>query len=207
MSRGIWEQVFNALITEAQRRGDLDWDLHHVDCTIVRAHQHAAGARKRGDQDHTNREQLGRSRGGFSTKLPMCVDGRGRPLRFLLTPRQSHDQKGFAPLINDLQVRSGKRGRPRNRPRKIVADAAYLARFNRQLLRQRGIGCVIPRARSHRRRGPFDSTAYRQRNQVERFFTRIKQFRRMATRYEKLVAHCLAIVTLAAIVTWLREPA
>jgi transposase len=46
--QGIWDQVFNALITEAQRRGDLDWELHHIDSTIVRAHQHAAGARKRG---------------------------------------------------------------------------------------------------------------------------------------------------------------
>ena len=135
----------------------------------------------------------------------MRVDGKGRPLTFLLTPGQSHDQKGFAPLINGLQVRSGQRGRPRSRPRKLVADAAYLARSNRQLLRSRGIGCVIPRARHHRRRGPFDQAAYRQRNQVERFFARIKQFRRMATRYEKLAVHYLAIVTLAATVIWLRE--
>ena len=135
----------------------------------------------------------------------MRVDGKGRPLRFLLTPGQSHDQKGFTSLVDGLQVRSGKRGRPRSRPRKIVADAAYLARSNRQLLRQRGIGCVIPRARNHRRRGFFDKAAYRQRNQVERFFARIKQFRRMATRYEKLARHYLAIVTLAATVIWLRE--
>jgi len=135
----------------------------------------------------------------------MRVDGKGRPLRFLLTPGQRGDQKGFEPLVNSLQVRSGQRGRPRSRPRKIVADAAYLAGANRRLLRRRGIGCVIPRARNHRRRGPFDKVAYRQRNQVERFFARIKQFRRMATRYEKLALHYLAIVTLAAVVIWLRE--
>lgn len=135
----------------------------------------------------------------------MRVDGKGRPLRFLLTPGQSHDQNGFAPLINGLQVRSGKRGRPRSRPRKIVADAAYLAGANRRLLRQHGVGCVIPRAKNHRRRGSFDKAAYRQRNQVERFFARIKQFRRIATRYEKLAVHYLAIVTLAAVVIWLRE--
>ena len=135
----------------------------------------------------------------------MRVDGKGRPLTFFLTPGQSHDQKGFAPLINGLQVRSGKRGRPRSRPHRIVADAAYLAHSNRRLLRRRGIGCVIPRARNHRRRGPFDKAAYRQRNQVERFFAGIKQFRRMATRYEKLATHYLAIVTLAAMVIWVRE--
>ena len=135
----------------------------------------------------------------------MRVDGKGRPLRFLLTPGQSSDQKGFASLVDGLQVHGRKRGRPRSRPRKIVADAAYLARSNRQLLRQRGIGCVIPRARNHRRRGPFDRAAYRQRNQADRFCARIKQFRRMATRYEKLSDHDLAIVTLAAAVIWLRE--
>ena len=135
----------------------------------------------------------------------MGVDGKGRPLNFLLTPGQRSDQMGFAPLVDGLQVRSGRRGRPRSRPRKIVADTAYLARSNRRLLRSRGIGCVIPRARNHRRRGPFDKEAYRQRNQVERFFARIKQFRRMATRYEKLAVHYLAIVTLAATVIWLRE--
>lgn len=105
---------------------------------------------EKGEQDPATREQLGRSRGGFSTKLHMRVDGKGRPLRFLLTPGQSHDQKGFVPLINGLRVRSGKRGRPRSRPRKIVADAAYLAHSNRRLLRLRGIGSVIPRARTVR---------------------------------------------------------
>jgi len=88
---------------------------------------------------------------------------------------------------------------------KIVADAAYLAHSNRRLLRSRGIGCVIPRARHHRLRSSFYKAAYRQRNQVERFFARIKQFRRMATRYEKLADHYLAIVTLAATLIWLRE--
>ncbi len=80
----------------------------------------------------------------------MRVDGRGRPLNFLLTPGQSSDQKGFAPLVDGLEVRSGKRGRPRSRPRKIVADAAYLAHSNRRLLRRRGIGSFIPRARTVR---------------------------------------------------------
>ena len=135
----------------------------------------------------------------------MRVDGKGRPLRFLLTQGQSQDQKGFAPLINGLQECSAKRGRPRSRPRKIVADAVYLSHSNRRLLRRRGIGCVIPWARHHRRRGPFDKAAYRQDHDVERFFAQIKQFRRMATRYEKLAAHDLAIVTLAATVIWLRE--
>jgi transposase len=73
------------------------------------------------------------------------------------------------------------------------------------LLHRRGIGCVIPRARNQHRRGPFDKAADRQRNQAEHFFAWIKQFRRLATHYEKLARPYLAIVTLAATVIWLRE--
>ena len=135
----------------------------------------------------------------------MRVDGQGRPLRYLLTPGQRSDQKGFSPLVEDFKVATGEPGRPRSRPRKIVADKGYRARANRHILRRRGIGCVIPWARNQRRRGPFDREAYRQRNQVERFFARIKHFRRIATRYEKLAQHYLAMVTLASIVIWLRE--
>jgi len=126
-------------------------------------------------------------------------------LRYLLTPGQRHDQHGFAPLVEEFKVATGERGRPRSRPRKIVADKAYRAKANRHILRRRGIGRVIPWARNQRRRGPFDRDAYRQRNQVERFFARIKHFRRIATRYEKLARHYLAMVTLASIVIWLRE--
>jgi len=103
-------------------------------------------------------------------------------------------------LITALQVRSRKRGCPRSRPRKIVADATYLAHSDRRQLRRKCICCMVPRARHHRRRGPLDEAAYRQRNQVERFFARIKQFHRMATRYVKLAVHYLGIVTLAAMV-------
>ncbi len=160
---------------------------------------------KRGDQDPAAREQLGRSRGGFSTKLHVRVDGRGRPLLLLLSPGQSSDHKGFAPLVDGLQVRSGQRGRPRNRPRKIVADAANLAAPTAGCFAAAGSVVSSPEPvttaagdRSIRR--PTGSAT-----RWSAFFARIKQFRRMATLYEKLASHYLAIVTLAATVIWLRE--
>jgi transposase len=73
----------------------------------------------------------------------------------------------------------------------------------RQYLRRRGIGVVIPRRADERQRGPFDRAAYRQRNVAERLVNRLKQFRRIATRYEKCAINYLGMLTLAAILLWL----
>ncbi len=95
------------------------------------------------------------------------------------------------------------RGRPRVRPDRVVGDKGYSSRKIRRYLRRRGIGIVIPRQKRERRRGPFDKTAYRKRNVVERLVNRLKQFRRVATRYEKRAVHYLGMLTIAAIVLWL----
>jgi len=106
-------------------------------------------------------------------------------------------------LVRQGGIKRPSRGRPRRRPKRIVADKAYGSRSFRQFLRKHGIRLTIPRKSNERRRGPFDKTIYRQRNQVERFFNRLKQFRRIATRYEKRAANYLAMLTLAAILIWL----
>jgi transposase len=85
------------------------------------------------------------------------------------------------------------------RPKRVVADKAYGKRAFRQFLRRRGIALTIPRKSNERRRGPFDKALYRERNRVERFFNRLKQNRRVATRYEKRAVNYLAMITLAAI--------
>src|ERR1700712_3797932 len=78
---GIWDQVLLALQAEADARGEVDWSLHFVDATIIRAHQHAAGARRdKAVGDGANVEALGRSQGGFSTKLHLRAEGHGKPL-------------------------------------------------------------------------------------------------------------------------------
>ena len=84
---GIWQRILSDLQAEAQQRGEIDWDLHFVDATIVRAHQHAGGCAPRWatPEEVPAREALGRSQGGFSTKLHLRAEGNGRPVTVVLT--------------------------------------------------------------------------------------------------------------------------
>jgi len=86
--------------------------------------------------------------------------------------------------------------------RRLIADKAYDANSLRQLLADRGARAVIPSTASRSRPIPYSKTAYRQRNLIERMFARLKDFRRVATRYDKLACTYVAAVCLAAIVTW-----
>ena len=95
-------------------------------------------------------------------------------------------------------------GRRRIRPDRVAGDKGYTGRRIRGYLRRRGIGAVIPRLRNEPRRGVrFDRAAYRRRERVERLINRLKQFRAVATRYDKLAVSFHATVTLAAIRLWL----
>ena len=85
----------------------------------------------------------------------------------------------------------------------MVQDLSYSSGTIRRYLRRRGIRLTIPRKSNERRRGKFDKSVYRQRNVVERCFNRLKQFRRIATRYEKKADNYLAMLTLASIFIWL----
>jgi transposase len=95
------------------------------------------------------------------------------------------------------------RGRPRLKPDRVVGDKAYSSGKIREALRRRGIGAVIPTKENERRQPDFDREAYRERNRIERLINRLKQFRRIATRYEKRAANYLAMITIAAILLWL----
>jgi transposase len=196
--RGLWQQILARLQEDADRHGQINWELHHVDSTTIRAHHHAAGAR--GGQAH---EALGRSRGGFTTKIHVRIEGDGKPMVLHLTPGQRHDAPEFIGLMEEGHVKRTQRGRPRWRPHRIVADKGYTSQHIRRYLVQHGIGMVIPRRKNQQSVSQFDHAAYRQRNQVERFFNRLKQFRRIATRYEKRAVNYLAMVTLGAILLWL----
>ncbi|MFK0174114.1 IS5 family transposase [Streptomyces sp. NPDC090306] len=206
---GTWERVFTTLIAQADAEEDLNWAVS-VDSTIVRAHQHTAGARKKGalagePDDHA----IGRSRGGLTTKIHLASDARCRPLAFYLTAGQAGD----APAFPHVMARLRRRGRPRTKPDLILADKAYSSRAIRDHLRKRGIRAVISipaDQRSHRlRRGSrggrppaFDREAYKQRNTVERCINRLKQRRGLATRYEKTAMIYLAGLHVAGIFLW-----
>jgi len=100
-------------------------------------------------------------------------------------------------------VRSKKKGGPRLHPKRVAGDKGYSSRNYRQYLRQHGIRITIPRKKNENRTGPFDRQIYRQRNQIEQLFNRLKQFRRVATRYDKRGNSFAAMLTIAMIFLWL----
>jgi transposase len=109
-----------------------------------------------------------------------------------------------APLREGGAVkRPGGRGRPRRRPRRVVGDTGYTSRTVRRDLRQHGSSATLARKRDERPQHPCDRDLYRERNRVERCSNRLKAFRRVATRYQKLAVNFLAMVTIAAILIWL----
>ena len=150
----------------------------------------------------------------MSTKIHQLVDGSGRPLAIALTAGQAGDSTMLQPLLAQLAVRRLGRGRPRTRPAAVIGDKAYSSRGNRAMLRARGVRAVIPQPSdqiAHRqRRGSsggrppaFDPTTYKGRNVIERSFNDHKQWRGIATRYDKLAATYRGAVVLRAITIWL----
>lgn len=159
---------------------------------------------------------LGRSRGGLSTKIHQLVDGAGRPLVIALTAGQAGDSPILKPMLSHLAVGRLGPGRPRTRPQALLGDKAYSSRGNRELLREKRVKTVIPQpsdqVANRKRRGSaggrppaFDPVAYKGRNVVERSFNDHKQWRGLATRYDKLAATYRGGVVLRAITIWLRE--
>lgn len=155
---------------------------------------------------------IGRSRGGLSTKIHQLVDDHGLPLVIAVAPGQSGDAPALLPLLGGLRV-ARPVGRPRTRPDAVHGDKAYSSRAIRAHLRDRGIRAVIPQPRdqqAHRkRRGSrggrppgFDAVEYKGRNVVERRFCHVKQWRGLATRYDKLAVVFRAAVVLNAVIAW-----
>ncbi|WP_446751028.1 IS5 family transposase [Streptomyces sp. CLV115] len=237
---GTWTMLLSRIQAAEDAAGQIDWDVS-VDSTAVRAHQHAAGARKApvvaarqkgigGDEpgrsgvEETDGpaggsgqigECLGRSRGGFTTKIHLAADGRCRPLALVLTPGHYGDGPQLERVLEQVSVSRIGVGRPRTRPDHVLADKAYTSRKNRRYLRRRGIRHTIPerldQQRHRKNRGSrggrptgFDSEQYKKRNAVERAINRLKGFRAVATRYEKRAYIYLGTVTLAALAIWLR---
>ncbi|WP_329536733.1 IS5 family transposase (plasmid) [Streptomyces sp. NBC_01450] len=222
---GTWERVLQAVQAQADAEGRVDWSMVSVDSTVCRVHQHAAGAPKLAPlipgkrsrpAQHQSDEALGRSRGGLSTKIHLAGEGGLRPLALLVTPGQWGDAPQMIPVLDRVRVPRPSGGRPRTRPDHLSGDKAYSSRRNRRYLRRRHIKHTIPERRdqrSHRRnRGSkggrpavFDRARYVRRNEVERTVNRIKNFRAVATRYDKRAYVFHGTATVAAIQLWLRR--
>ncbi len=158
-----------------------------IDGSYVRAHQHASGAR-RGEY-----RAIGKSRGGPTTKIHMAADAHGNPLCFEVTGGQVHDSQVAGDLIDQFDGEH------------LLADKAYDSEEIREKAREKNINPVIPRRSNSKKPNPeFDKHIYKARHQVENIFARLKHFRSIATRFEKLARNYKAILTLACTFIWLK---
>ncbi|MFI1845968.1 IS5 family transposase [Streptomyces microflavus] len=221
---GRWDKIYASVLADADAEGRIDWSMVSVDSTICRAHQHAAGARKRrprvarkgrAPRQHRPDEGLGRSRGGFTCKIHLVGEGGRRPLALLITPGQWADAPQLIPIMERLRVSRLGCGRSRTRPDHLGGDKAYSSRRNRRYLRRRQISHTIPEPKNQRanrqRRGSkggrptgFDKTVYKRRNEVERTINALKSSRAVATRFDKRAYVFQGTVTVAATRLWLR---
>ena len=133
----------------------------------------------------TQNQAIGRSRGGLTTKIVALVDALGNLTRFLLLPGQRHDSIGVAPLIEGIDFEA------------LLADKAFDIDWIRAELDSRGAMAVIPPKADRVRSIPCDFAMYKWRHLVENFFCDLKQFRRIATRYEKTDTSYAAMIHLA----------
>jgi transposase len=179
--KNVWENILAVL------REDADFEEVFIDSTIVRAHQHAAGAAK-----NKGEQALGRSRGGLTTKIHACVEGLGQLARFTLTGGQAADITQAQTLIEQMQ------------PGAVLADKAYDADALLAYIEGKDAKAVIPPKTNRKNQRAFDKHQYRHRNLIERFFAKLKQFRRVATRYDKLDSRFASFIALAASVIWLQ---
>jgi transposase len=158
---------------------------------------------------------LGRSRGGLTCKVHLSADRHCRPLSFVVTPGQAADSPQFSAVLAEVRVR-GLAGRPRTRPDAVAGDKAYSSRANRAHLRKRKIKAVIPekadQAANRKKKGPrggrpvsHDAELYKERNTVERCINKIKDWRGLATRFDKRPDSYMAGLQLRGAVIWLRS--
>jgi len=178
---GKWLKVFEALVVEP----DLEWIF--IDGSYAKAHQHSAGAA--GGQD----QAIGKSRAGNTSKIHLAVDAFGLPAAFEITGGQVNDCTQAPVLIEKF---------PHGKV--FIGDKGYESEAIRQLIEQQGAKAVIPRKRnSVKGNADLDQGLYRYRHLVENAFARLKQYRTVATRFDKLKRNYQGVVAMACAIIWL----
>ena len=170
-------------------RGVLDTEWVFIDGSFIRAHQHASGAR-RGET-----RAIGTSRGGATTKIHLAVDANGYPIDFEITGGEVHDSQIAPKLIEWVDSAEY-----------LVADKGYDSESIRDVARNHKMVPVIPRrSNSVKDNAEFDGYLYQLRHLVENAFARLKHFRSIATRFDKLARNYKAMLRLACIFIWCKS--
>lgn len=178
---GVWKQIFELI------RGELDNEWNFMDGTIVKAHQHSAGARK------TEHSAIGNSHGGRTTKIHMLADSHGNPINFEITEGQVHDMKMAEELLESCSSES------------LICDKGYDSDELRTKAREKSICPMIPRKENSKKSNEeFDNELYKHRHLIENLFARLKHFRAFATRYDKLKRNYGSVVFIACMLVWLK---
>jgi transposase len=179
----IWTQMLEHFAD------DPDMDTLIIDSTIVRTHPCAAGAPAiRGGQSN---QALGRSRGGFTTKIHISVDAHGNPLRLQLTAGQRHGITQAQALTDEFEYE------------RLIADCSYDADDFVEHLQAQGAVPVIPSRSNRRQPRDFDRYVYRERRLIECFINKIKQYRRIFSRFDKLDTRYMGFLAFVAALIWL----
>jgi transposase len=182
--KGIFSQLLQHL-----SKSEADFEWLSLDSTVIRAHMCATPAR-----EHQAKEGLGRSRGGFSTKIHVKVDALGMPLKLAITAGQRNDKVGWPLLREECDAQASH----------LLADRGYDSNAIRKELEEIGVEAVIPSTRSRKEPIPYDQHIYAHRHVVECFIGKIKWFRRVFTRFDVRMDSYLAFVSFASCMVWMR---
>lgn len=164
--------------------------MQFIDGTFIKAHQHSTGAASLDNQD------IGKSKGGNTTKIHMAVDAKGRPVEFCLSPGNINDCTMAVEIIGELKTTNC-----------VVADKGYDSHAVRELINMHGATPVIPRKiNSTIGNTDMNWNLYKLRHTVENTFARLKHFRAIATRFDKLARNYKSMVALACSFMWLHNP-
>lgn len=182
--KGVWSNLHEHFIEEP----DIEWLL--IDSTVTRAHPCAAGApKKNGGQTE---QALGKSVGGFSTKIHAMVDALGNPLRLLLTGGQRGDATQAIPLLEGFDFSY------------VLADRAYDTNDILDFIAQNDAEAIIPAKKNRVIQREIDWHTYKERHLVECFMNKIKQYRRIFSRFEKYASRYMSFLSFASALIWLR---
>ncbi len=180
--------VFNKIFAELARKAGKP-DRLMIDATHLKAHRTAASLLKKGLVPR----RIGRTKGGLNSKLHVVCDGQGRPLIMLLSEGQMSDYKGAALMLDALP-----------QARAVLGDKGYDTGWFRDALAQRGINAFIPSKSNRKMPREHDSTLYRQRHKIENMFGRLKDWRRIHTRYDRCAHTFMSAICIAAtVIFWL----